>query len=91
MAPICKFSKTVIRGKMRRPSGAWATPIRMIWKVSRLVMSRPSKWICPDAARGLPQTVISRVDLPAPLAPIKVTISPLATLRSTPRSAWMLP
>mgnify|MGYP006947914742 CR=1 FL=1 len=24
MAPICKFSNTVMRGKMRRPSGDWA-------------------------------------------------------------------
>jgi hypothetical protein len=35
--------------------------------------------------------VISKVDLPAPLAPIKVTISPLATFRLTPCSAWILP
>ena len=41
-APICKFSRTVMRGKMRRPSGAWAMRRRaMAWVGSR-VMSRPS-------------------------------------------------
>ena len=30
----------------------------------------------PECARGAPHRVISRVDLPAPLAPIRVTISP---------------
>src|SRR5258707_1644063 len=55
------------------------------------VMSSPSNVIEPERARGLPQIVISRVDLPAPLAPIRVTISPLATSRSTPCSAWMAP
>ncbi len=42
-------------------------------------------------ARGLPQIVIKSVDLPAPLAPISVTISPRATSRSTPCSAWIAP
>ena len=41
-------------------------------------MSSPSSVIAPARARGLPQIVISSVDLPAPLAPIRVTISPLA-------------
>ena len=40
------------------------------------VMSRPAKMIVPSRARGLPKIVIIRVDLPAPLAPISVTISP---------------
>ena len=42
-------------------------------------------------ARGLPQTVIISVDLPAPLAPISVTISPSLTSRSTPLSAMTRP
>ncbi len=80
-----------MRGKMRRPSGTCATPRRTIWKVGSAVMSSPSSRIVPLRARGLPQIVISRVDLPAPLAPIRVTISPFATSRSTPCSAWMAP
>jgi hypothetical protein len=54
-------------------------------------MSSPSKRIRPAAARGVPQMVISSVDLPAPLAPMRVTISPSPTSRSTPRSAWIGP
>ena len=80
-----------MRGKMRRPSGAWLIAMRMISWVGRCVMSWPSKVIVPERARGLPQIVIISVDLPAPLAPISVTISPSLTSRSTPRSAMILP
>jgi hypothetical protein len=62
----------------------------MLW-VGMAVISAPSKRIDPLAARGFPQIVIKRVDLPAPLAPIRVTISPSPTSTSTPRSASMLP
>ena len=55
-----------------------------------MVISRPSKAICPDRARGLPNTVIISVDLPAPLAPIRATISPGLMSRSTPFSASIL-
>jgi hypothetical protein len=54
-------------------------------------MSRPAKVIEPSRARGLPQIVIIRVDLPAPLAPISATISPSPTAMSTPFRAAMLP
>jgi hypothetical protein len=40
------------------------------------VMSVPSKTMRPSRACGVPQIVIISVDLPAPLAPISVTISP---------------
>ena len=33
----------------------------------------------------------SVVDLPAPLEPISVTISPSSTYSETPRRAWMAP
>jgi len=39
-------------------------------------MSAPSNSTFPARARGLPKIVIISVDLPAPLAPISVTISP---------------
>ncbi len=90
-APICRFSNTVIRGKMRRPSGDWAIDRRAIRWVGKPVMSLPSKLILPRRARGAPKIVIIVVDLPAPLAPISVTISPLLTSMSTPFSAWILP
>ena len=44
-APICRFSSTVMRGKMRRPSGAWAMWSRAISWVGSRVMSRPAKTI----------------------------------------------
>ena len=80
-----------MRGKMRRPSGDWLIDSRMISWVGIRVMSMPSKTIGPSRARGVPQMVIISVDLPAPLAPIRVTISPWLTSRSTPRSAMILP
>ena len=91
LAPIMRFSRTVMRGKMRRPSGDWAMRRRAISWVGRRVMSRPWKRIEPSRARGSPQMVIIRVDLPAPLAPIRVTISPSCTSRSTPLSAMIGP
>jgi hypothetical protein len=45
----------------------------------RRVMSSPRKWIEPARGRSAPATARSVVDLPAPLAPINVTISPCAT------------
>ena len=41
-APISRFSRTVMRGKMRRPSGDWAMRMRAISWVGRRVMSRPA-------------------------------------------------
>jgi hypothetical protein len=54
-------------------------------------MSRPSNSIWPERARGLPKIVIISVDLPAPLAPIRATISPSPTSTSTPLSAAIWP
>ena len=42
-------------------------------------------------ARGLPHTVMSSVVLPAPLEPMRVTISPRRTCRLTPLTAQMEP
>ena len=91
VAPICKFSSTVMREKMRRPSGACASLSRAISWVGVCVMSWPANVIEPSRARGLPQTVIISVDLPAPLAPISATISPALMSRSTPLIASILP
>ena len=76
---------------MRRPSGDWLIDMRMISWVGSLVMSTPPKTMLPSRAWGLPQIVIISVDLPAPLAPISVTISPSLISTSTPRKAMMLP
>jgi hypothetical protein len=82
---------TVMRGKMRRPSGDCAMRIRAISWVGISVMSAPAKVILPARARGLPKIVIISVDLPAPLAPMSATISPSWTATSTPLSARILP
>src|SRR6202044_1472607 len=74
-APICRFSATLIRGKIRRPSGDCAMRKRAISWVGTPVMSRPSNKTWPARALGLPKIVIISVDLPAPLAPISATIS----------------
>ena len=54
-------------------------------------MSRPGKTIRP--ARGWLSPLIERsvVDLPAPFAPISVTISPSRTSSEMPLSAWIEP
>ncbi|MNJ75881.1 hypothetical protein D3C77_730540 [compost metagenome] len=54
-------------------------------------MSVPRYTICPDAARGWPKIDISRVDLPAPLAPIRLTVSPSLMCIETFFSAWIGP
>jgi len=80
-----------MRAKMRRPSGACEIRSLAISWVGSPVMSRPSKWMRPSRARGLPKIDIIKVDLPAPLAPISATISPSFTSTSTPLSAMILP
>ncbi|MNN45405.1 hypothetical protein D3C81_1597410 [compost metagenome] len=58
-----------------------------VWPTS----SSPRYLMLPLWACGEPHRVISRVDLPAPLAPIKVTISPWLISTLTLCSAWILP
>ena len=54
-------------------------------------MSRPSKRMLPWRGRLSPLIARSVVDLPAPLAPISVTISPAPTRSEMPLSAWIAP
>ena len=54
-------------------------------------ISRPSKRIEPARGGVRPEIERSVVDLPAPLEPISVTISPSSTVSETPLSASMLP
>ena len=54
-------------------------------------MSRPSKTIRPVAALTSPEMVRSVVVFPAPLDPIRATISPLSTERLIPRRACTRP
>src|SRR5690349_24084163 len=49
-------------------------------------MSSPLNRMAPARAGTMPNTVRSRVDLPAPFAPMMQTISPSPTVNDTPRS-----
>ena len=88
---MSRFSATVSSGKMRRPSGTWQIPRRTIRSGARPWMGRPSNRISPRRGGTMPLMAMSVVDLPAPLAPIRVTISPSSTRRLTSRRAWTAP
>ena len=90
-APISRFSVTDMRGNSRRPSGLCAIPFLTIECGEAFVMSSPWNVIVPW--RGWLRPLIERsvVDLPAPLAPIRVTISVAPTRSDTPFSAWIAP
>ena len=51
----------------------------------------PLNVIAPVRGRSRPEMVRRVVDLPAPLEPMSVTISPSLTTRETPLTAAMLP
>ena len=82
----------VRREKIRRPSGRLADA-----ELDELVGRDVARCRAPRTPRvptrgwRSPQIVLSVVVLPAPLAPIRVTISPRWTSRSIPRRAWIAP
>ena len=65
-----------MRGNTCRPSGDCEMPIFTISWAGRCVMSSPRKRIVPVRGWFSPLIERSVVDLPAPFAPISVTISP---------------
>ena len=69
---------------MPRRSGTCTSPRSTIRCGSRASITRPSKWITPCFGSSRPEIVRSVVDLPAPLPPISVTISPGSTRSDTP-------
>ena len=79
-APISRFSSTVMRANSRRPSGDWQIPSRTISCGGWPTMSLPLNRIVPRLGRLMPWIERSVVDLPAPFAPIRVTISPSFTV-----------
>ena len=82
---------TVISAKMRRPSGTWEMPRFTISCAGTPAMSWPWKSMAPVFGFRRPEIVRSVVDLPAPFAPMSVTISPSSTSREMPLSAWIAP
>src|SRR6266480_7292099 len=61
-------------------------PMRKISVGGRPVTSLPAKTMLPACGRTIPNTVLSSVDLPAPLAPMMDTMCPACTRSDTPRS-----
>src|SRR3954447_14212370 len=90
-APISRFSRTVMPGKMPRPSGDWETPRTTRRSARSRVMSFPSNRIVPRATGRRPEIARMVVVLPAPFAPISATISPSPTVRLMPCNAWIRP
>src|SRR4051812_36448583 len=56
-----------------------------------LVTSVPAKTTRPPVGARSPTRQLKKVDLPAPLGPMRPTISPSPTVRSASASAWKLP
>lgn len=82
---------TVISAKTRRPSGTCEMPFLTISWARTPAMFCPRKVMLPVFGFRRPEIVRSVVDLPAPFAPMSVTISPSLTSRLMPLSAWMAP
>ena len=80
-----------MRGKIRRPSGACEMPLATTSWAGVPSSRAPSNQISPSRGRSRPLIVLSVVDLPAPFAPINVTISPGSIMIEMPLRAWMLP
>ena len=75
-------------GKMPRPSGAWQIPssTSLCGAMAGDVLALEAD-ACRCVTGRRPEMVFRVVVLPAPLAPMRVTISPSSTVRLTPRSA----
>src|SRR5213079_996390 len=86
-----RFSRTVSRLKMRRPSGTCAMPFQTISWGGTPTSGSESSVIVPRAGWSSPEMVLSVVVLPAPLLPRTATISPRPTSSPTPLSARILP
>ena len=90
-APILRFSFTVRLSNTRRPSGTMAMPSATTCWALKGMMSRPRKLMAPEAVFTRPLMARSVVLLPAPLAPISVTIWPCSTSKEMPLRASMPP
>ena len=88
---MSRFSRTVMPGKIPRPSGDWLSPTSTRSCAGTCVISLPSKTTRPARTFRRPDSVFIVVVLPAPLAPIRVTIDPSSTLKLMSRIASMWP
>ena len=86
-----RFSSTVRSGKIRRPSGTRVMPLDTMFVGSLPVISSPSNSILPLFGFTRPAIERSVELLPAPLAPISVTMLPFGTSKEIPLTASMPP
>ena len=94
--PARRFSATVRRPKIRRPSGTCTSPPRATSAGSSPIRLRPASSIeppviAPRCPRRVPDTARSSVLLPAPLFPSTATTAPSGTSSDTPSSARTAP
>src|SRR5580698_4689275 len=85
------FSSTVMSSNV---IGTWKVrpmPARAWASGEARVMSAPSNRMRPVVGSVSPAMQLKKVDLPAPFGPISPMISPSATDRSAPATAWKLP
>ena len=68
-----------------------ASPLATSSWASYLRASSPLKVMAPSRGRSSPVMVRRVVVFPAPLPPMRQTISPSSTVMETPFKAWMLP
>src|SRR5258707_4005615 len=90
-APTMTFSRMGMSSKV---AGTWKVrpmPSRACVSAGALVTSTPSKTMRPSLGRKSPAMQLKKVDLPAPLGPMRPTISPASTCRSAPATALKLP
>ena len=78
-------------GKILRPSGTWEMPSGTSRCASIFVISSPRKMTVPPALFSRPLTARRVVVLPAPFAPMRVTILPWGTSNETSLIASMHP
>ncbi|MBA7585837.1 hypothetical protein ES708_27826 [subsurface metagenome] len=88
-APNFKFSSTVNLEKILLPSGTCEIPDSTIFDGPIPSISLPKNFIEPDLILIIPEIAINIVLLPAPFAPIKVTISPFLTSKLIPFIAFI--
>jgi hypothetical protein len=81
----------VIRGKMWRPSGEWASPSETMWWAGTLLRDFPLNLIWPPMGLRRPERVRSVVVFPAPLVPMRVTTCPASTVKEIPLTASIFP
>jgi len=86
-APQITFSSTVMRPKLRTTCQVRAMPSRHTRSGRAWVMSAPSSTMRPSSGWSAPLMQLKSVVLPAPLGPIRPTISPGSIARETSRLA----